>query len=208
MPLCRERFGWGQDKIDNLLLPVIRAYTDRSTQLRIDQFFTESQRFAKIRSRRLQQAVSQITGVEANPDLYYAEVRHLPQLPQHTSDEGGAAEQEAPAATAAVGAGADAAQARPSVDIASQHKPGAAAAAAVSGRSRGRGRGRKGVQQSSRDGGSGFAGRGRGRGSRGRGRAASGRGDGGPDSSRQEEEDVGSAESDLAFVRLMMQDAE
>eukprot|EP00879_Flechtneria_rotunda_P022958 GHRR01024267.1.p1 GENE.GHRR01024267.1~~GHRR01024267.1.p1 ORF type:complete len:445 (+),score=191.78 GHRR01024267.1:668-2002(+) len=83
---CRERFGWDQAKVDDLLLPVLRSYGQRSSQMRIDQYLTHKQRFAKIRSKRLQQAVAKITGVEVNPDLFYAEVGHLPDLPKHGDD--------------------------------------------------------------------------------------------------------------------------
>lgn len=85
----RERFGWDQTKIDELLLPVLRSYSERSTQLRMDQFLTHKQRFAKVRSKRLQKAITAITGVEVNPDLFYAEVRHLPELLSYQgTDEG------------------------------------------------------------------------------------------------------------------------
>ncbi len=42
------------DKVDELLLPVLAAYDQRQTQLRIDQFLSFNQRFAKIKSKRLQ----------------------------------------------------------------------------------------------------------------------------------------------------------
>jgi DNA excision repair protein ERCC-5 len=40
--------------VDELLLPVLAAYDERQTQLRIDQFLSFNQRFAKIKSKRLQ----------------------------------------------------------------------------------------------------------------------------------------------------------
>lgn len=87
--LFRGHFGWDQAKIDNLLRPVLSSYADRSTQLRIDQFLTHKQRFAKIRSKRLQQAVTAIVssaGSEVNPELFYADVEHMPGLNQEQPD--------------------------------------------------------------------------------------------------------------------------
>jgi DNA excision repair protein ERCC-5 len=191
----RERFGWEQAKVDDLLLPVIRSYLDRSTQTRIDQFLTHSQRFAKIRSKRMQQAVARITGVEVNPDLYYAETRHLPELPKHTiaEDDGSAEEGVGDAA----GDGAQEAVAA-AILISGKGKRGAAAAG---GRARGAiakgaaaSRGRRGKAAASA---AAMRGAGRGRG-RGRGRATT--------EEEQEDEDVGTAQADLAFARLVMQD--
>jgi DNA excision repair protein ERCC-5 len=51
---CRDRFGWPSDKVDELLVPVLQAYDRKQTQLRIDQFLSFSQRFAKIKSKRMQ----------------------------------------------------------------------------------------------------------------------------------------------------------
>lgn len=62
---------------------MLSSYAERTTQLRIDQFLTHKQRFAKIRSKRLQQAVTAIvaaTGSDVNPDLFYASTEHLPDL--------------------------------------------------------------------------------------------------------------------------------
>lgn len=53
----RDRFGWAVPKVDELLVPVLRAYDTRQTQLRIDQFLSFNQRFAKIKSKRLQVGV-------------------------------------------------------------------------------------------------------------------------------------------------------
>jgi DNA excision repair protein ERCC-5 len=71
----RERFGWDAAKIEDLLRPVLASYGERSTQLRIDQFLSHKQRFAKIRSKRLQHAVTAMvasTGAEVNPELFEA----------------------------------------------------------------------------------------------------------------------------------------
>eukprot|EP00878_Enallax_costatus_P008635 GHUV01009029.1.p1 GENE.GHUV01009029.1~~GHUV01009029.1.p1 ORF type:complete len:245 (+),score=75.32 GHUV01009029.1:556-1290(+) len=158
---CRERFGWEQSKVDELLLPVLRSYSERSTQMRMDQFLTHKQRFAKIRSKRLQQAVAKITGVDVNPNLFYAEVRHLPELPSH----GSAVEPEL----------------CETESVPSQDGSQLSAQRNETGTSRGRGRGHVTT-----------GGRGRGR-SRSAAAAAS----------ADVEDDMGSAESDLAFVKLM-----
>lgn len=68
-----------------MLKPVLTSYAERTTQLRIDQFLTHKQRFAKIRSKRLQEAVTAIvasTGSDVNPELFYASTEHMPDLPK------------------------------------------------------------------------------------------------------------------------------
>ncbi|XWS40772.1 hypothetical protein CRYUN_Cryun17cG0024300 [Craigia yunnanensis] len=59
--LCWEKFGWGSQKSDELLLPVLREYEKRETQLRLEAFYTFNERFAKIRSKRIKKAVKGIT---------------------------------------------------------------------------------------------------------------------------------------------------
>ncbi|BFI28307.1 DNA excision repair protein ERCC-5 [Marchantia polymorpha subsp. ruderalis] len=59
---CYEKFSWGKDKADELLLPVLKEHDRRETQTRMDSYYHFSQRFAKIRSRRIQKAVTGITG--------------------------------------------------------------------------------------------------------------------------------------------------
>ncbi|KAL2645532.1 hypothetical protein R1flu_013119 [Riccia fluitans] len=59
---CYEKFGWSKDKADELLLPVLKEFDRHETQTRLDSFYHFSQRFAKIRSRRIQRAVTGITG--------------------------------------------------------------------------------------------------------------------------------------------------
>lgn len=49
-----DKFGWPVSKADELLLPVLREYDNRQAQLRMEQFLSFSQRFAKIRSKRMQ----------------------------------------------------------------------------------------------------------------------------------------------------------
>ncbi len=51
---CAGKFGWQRDKADELLLPVVKAFDERQSQLTMDQFLTFRQRFAKIKSKRLQ----------------------------------------------------------------------------------------------------------------------------------------------------------
>lgn len=59
--MCWEKFGWGGQKADELLLPVLKEYSKHETQLRLEAFYTFNERFAKIRSRRVQNAVKGIT---------------------------------------------------------------------------------------------------------------------------------------------------
>ena len=61
---CRSKFGWDVAKVDETLQPVVQAQATGQTQLRMEQFLSFNQRFAKIKSKRLQQAVARITGVE------------------------------------------------------------------------------------------------------------------------------------------------
>ncbi|XP_021639284.2 DNA repair protein UVH3 isoform X2 [Hevea brasiliensis] len=60
--LCWEKFGWGIQKSDELLLPVLKEYDKHETQLRLEAFYTFNERFAKIRSKRIKKAVKGITG--------------------------------------------------------------------------------------------------------------------------------------------------
>jgi hypothetical protein len=83
---------------------VLNAYGERSTQLRIDQFLVHKQRFAKIRSKRLQQAVTAIVasgGSEVNPELFLASTEHLPDLQAGAQDGEDSGEPEAAAAAGA-----------------------------------------------------------------------------------------------------------
>ncbi|KAH9742079.1 DNA repair protein UVH3 [Citrus sinensis] len=59
---CWEKFGWGGDKSNELLVPVLKEYEKRETQLRLEAFYTFNERFAKIRSKRIKKAVKGITG--------------------------------------------------------------------------------------------------------------------------------------------------
>ncbi|XP_057769315.1 DNA repair protein UVH3 isoform X2 [Salvia miltiorrhiza] len=64
--LCREKFGWGASKADELLLPVLKEYNKHETQLRLEAFYTFNERFAKIRSKRIEKAVKGITGSKSS----------------------------------------------------------------------------------------------------------------------------------------------
>lgn len=61
---CMAHFGWQASKSDELLLPVVKAFDDRTTQTTLDSFLVAKQRFAKIKSKRLQKAVAGIAGIE------------------------------------------------------------------------------------------------------------------------------------------------
>jgi hypothetical protein len=58
-----------QEQVDSLLLPVVQSYEDKQTQLRMDSFVTMTHRFAKIRSKRLQAAVSAVAGAPLDEEL-------------------------------------------------------------------------------------------------------------------------------------------
>nr|GEV09196.1 DNA repair protein UVH3 isoform X1 [Tanacetum cinerariifolium] len=60
--LCFEKFGWGSQKADELLQPVLKEYNKHETQLRLEAFYTFNERFAKIRSKRISKAVKGIAG--------------------------------------------------------------------------------------------------------------------------------------------------
>ncbi|KAM5581598.1 DNA repair protein UVH3 [Rosa sericea] len=60
--LCWEKFGWVNQKSDELLVPVLKEYNKHETQLRLEAFYTFNERFAKIRSKRIKKAVKGITG--------------------------------------------------------------------------------------------------------------------------------------------------
>ncbi|KAK3033566.1 hypothetical protein RJ639_032414 [Escallonia herrerae] len=62
LTLCWEKFGWGTQKADELLLPVLKEYNKHETQLRLEAFYTFNERFAKIRSKRIKKAVKGIAG--------------------------------------------------------------------------------------------------------------------------------------------------
>ncbi|GAB4854795.1 hypothetical protein Ancab_023380 [Ancistrocladus abbreviatus] len=63
--LCWDKFGWGSQKADEVLLPVLKEYNKHETQLRLEAFYTFNERFAKIRSKRIKKAVKGITGKQS-----------------------------------------------------------------------------------------------------------------------------------------------
>jgi 5'-3' exonuclease len=58
---CHINFGWQTDKTDAHLLPVLKIYDERQTQATMDTFLSFKQRFAKIRSKRLQKAIAGVS---------------------------------------------------------------------------------------------------------------------------------------------------
>lgn len=58
---CHINFGWQTDKTDEHLLPVLKIYDERQTQATMDTFLSFKQRFAKIRSKRLQKAIAGVS---------------------------------------------------------------------------------------------------------------------------------------------------
>ncbi|CAI5529098.1 unnamed protein product [Closterium sp. Naga37s-1] len=63
--LCVAKLGMAPEKADALLLPVVKAASSRQAQQRLEAFYSFKQRFAKIRSRRVQRAVTGIAGSAA-----------------------------------------------------------------------------------------------------------------------------------------------
>ena len=61
--LARACVAYDDNKTLNFQTLWMQAYDDNQTQLTLDSFLSFSQRFAKIKSRRLQKAVAGITGV-------------------------------------------------------------------------------------------------------------------------------------------------
>ncbi|ONI19492.1 hypothetical protein PRUPE_3G281300 [Prunus persica] len=64
--LCWEKFGWGTQKADELLIPVLKEYDKRETQLRLEAFYMFNERFARIRSKRIKKAVKGIAGNQSS----------------------------------------------------------------------------------------------------------------------------------------------
>ncbi|KAL9230568.1 hypothetical protein vseg_005905 [Gypsophila vaccaria] len=74
--LCSEKFAWGNQKADELLLPVLKEYNKHETQLRLEAFYSFNEKFANIRSKRIRQAVKGITGKRSLADT--DDLRDLP----------------------------------------------------------------------------------------------------------------------------------
>lgn len=66
------RGGGVQDQADTLLQPVLKQYEEKETQLRLDAFWTVTHRFAKIRSKRLQAAISTSLGRDLPQEMVIA----------------------------------------------------------------------------------------------------------------------------------------
>ncbi|KAB1211737.1 DNA repair protein UVH3 [Morella rubra] len=64
--LCWGKFGWGSQKVDELLVPVLKEYDKHETQLRLEAFYTFNERFAKIRSKRIKKALKGVTGQQTS----------------------------------------------------------------------------------------------------------------------------------------------
>ena len=77
--LCRAKFGWDDEKISTSLTMVReRHFQNREQrQATLDQFLQFRERFAKIRSKRIQEAVTAITGVR-NEDIMLAQIDATP----------------------------------------------------------------------------------------------------------------------------------
>ena len=59
---CRGKFGWDGEKTKEALMPVLEAYEAREMQLRMENFFGFSERFANIRSKRVAKAIQGVKG--------------------------------------------------------------------------------------------------------------------------------------------------
>lgn len=84
-----------QESTDDLLLPVLQEYEKRQSQLRLDAFYTMTHRFAKIKSKRLQAAVSTAMG-RALPDEMVISEPVASAAPGHAASED---QREQPAAS-------------------------------------------------------------------------------------------------------------
>ncbi|KAF3628664.1 DNA repair protein UVH3 [Capsicum annuum] len=75
--VCWEKFSWSSQKADELLVPVLKEYNKHETQLRMEAFYSFSERFAKIRSKRIKKAVKFMTGNKSS-DLMEGNVQDAP----------------------------------------------------------------------------------------------------------------------------------
>ncbi|KAJ8424494.1 hypothetical protein Cgig2_006917 [Carnegiea gigantea] len=80
--VCWEKFGWASQKADELLLPVLKEYNKHETQLRLEAFYTFDERFAKIRSKRIKQAVKGITGKRSSELASTDDLKDVPENPK------------------------------------------------------------------------------------------------------------------------------
>jgi DNA excision repair protein ERCC-5 len=68
-----RQFNWMQDKVDEILDPVIKMWQSRQSQMRMDQFYS-TQRIAVFKSVRLQNAIAKVSG-NRNPVRAFASSR-------------------------------------------------------------------------------------------------------------------------------------
>lgn len=87
---CAQKFGWEQIRTDELLMPVLKAYDERQTQQTLDNFIAHRSKFAKIRSKRLREAVAGITGHD-NEELVLNEELTVPPAKVKKADKAKAA---------------------------------------------------------------------------------------------------------------------
>lgn len=61
---CRAKFGWDQDRVKQVLNPVLDGLEGKAAQSRLDAYFFEDGKFAEIGSLRIRQAVLGLTLME------------------------------------------------------------------------------------------------------------------------------------------------
>ncbi|XP_047329850.1 DNA repair protein UVH3 [Impatiens glandulifera] len=89
--LCSEKFGWNYQKADELLLPVFKEYNKHETQLRMEAFYSFNEKFAKIRSKRIKNAVKGIVG---KPVQHSEKGKKRKAKQSETMEDGSTAEQQ------------------------------------------------------------------------------------------------------------------
>lgn len=57
LAFCQDRFGWNSAKAKEVLDPILAAYDDRSRQTQINEYFDIAGPVAKIRSKRIREAL-------------------------------------------------------------------------------------------------------------------------------------------------------
>ncbi len=70
--VCRETFGWAPQKTDEQLLPVLRKLASNQTQTTLESYmisYHDNVKVAKIRSKRMRDAVQGLTGREDVSDV-------------------------------------------------------------------------------------------------------------------------------------------
>ncbi|GJQ09939.1 hypothetical protein GpartN1_g1730.t1 [Galdieria partita] len=83
---CRAKFGWDSDKVKKLVVPVLKAYDAKNqSQTRIEQYF-HPMRFAKIKSKRLENAVRGIT-MAVDEEMFLSKSKQLVEDVNSSTDE-------------------------------------------------------------------------------------------------------------------------